>query len=167
MAMKYPNVTTVQIIFNMFRQKPLEEFFSLAEQKEVGVIVRVPLASGLLSGKMSSSSSFDKNDHRFFNRNGEAFDKGETFAGVDFRKGLEAVEELKGVFEDNEPLALWALRWILMFDQVGTVIPGASNGDQVISNVRAGSLQEISREKMEKVKEIYEKKIKPDVHPMW
>ncbi|WP_460538427.1 aldo/keto reductase [Echinicola sediminis] len=167
MAMKYPNVSTVQIIFNMFRQKPLEEFFPIAKEHNVGIIARVPLASGLLSGKMSLSSSFDKNDHRFFNRNGEAFDKGETFSGVDFEKGLTAVEELKSVFKGNETLASWALRWILMFDQVGTVIPGASNVDQVTSNVRAGSLPAITREKMELVQEIYEKRIKPDVHPMW
>jgi len=167
MALKYPNVTTVQIIFNMFRQKPMEEFFPLAKEHNIGIIARVPLASGLLSGKMSPNRDFDKNDHRFFNRKGEAFDKGETFSGVDFERGLEAVEELKEVFKGDEILASWALRWILMYGEVSTIIPGASNTGQVISNVRAGSLPEISAEQMGKVKAIYDQKIKPEVHLLW
>ncbi|WP_186756902.1 aldo/keto reductase [Echinicola salinicaeni] len=166
-AIKYPNVSTVQIIFNMFRQKPLEEFFKDAEEKNIGIIARVPLASGLLSGKMDASSTFDKNDHRDFNRNGEAFDKGETFSGVDFETGLKAVEQLKPVFEDNGVLASWALRWILMFDQVSTVIPGASKVEQVVSNVNAGQLPRLNSDQMNKVREVYNEYIKPSVHLLW
>lgn len=166
-ALKYPNVSTVQIIFNMFRQKPLEEFFNAAQENNIGIIARVPLASGLLSGKMNASSTFDKNDHRDFNRNGEAFDKGETFSGVDFETGLKAVEELKPVFEGNDSLASWALRWILMFEQVSTVIPGASRVEQVLSNVKAGQLPPINADQMNRVKEVYSNYIKPSVHQLW
>ncbi|UCS93071.1 aldo/keto reductase [Echinicola marina] len=166
-AIKYPNVSTVQIIFNMFRQKPLEMFFAEAKKNNIGIIARVPLASGLLTGKMDSSITFDKNDHRDFNRNGEAFDKGETFSGVDFELGLKAVEELKPVFAGNATLASWALRWILMFEQVSTVIPGASKVEQVESNVNAGQLSPLSSDQMEKVKDVYNAYIKPTVHHLW
>ncbi|WP_215223518.1 aldo/keto reductase [Echinicola shivajiensis] len=166
-ALKYPNVSTVQIIFNMFRQKPLEEFFGAAQENNIGIIARVPLASGLLSGKMDTSSTFDKNDHRDFNRNGEAFDKGETFSGVDFETGLQAVEELKPVFGGSYSLASWALRWILMFDQVSTVIPGASRVEQVLSNVKAGQLAQLNADQMNKVKEVYNNYIKASVHQLW
>ncbi len=167
MAMKYPNVATVQIIFNMFRQKPLEEFFPAAKSNNIGVIVRVPLASGLLSGKMSASREFDPEDHRNFNREGKAFDKGETFSGVDFQKGLEAVEALKEIFKGETSLALWALRWILMFDEVSTVIPGASRPAQVLENSHASQLPAISNLQMKAVKDVYEKYIKKDVHQLW
>ncbi|MDN3667841.1 aldo/keto reductase [Echinicola jeungdonensis] len=167
MAVKYPNVCTVQVIFNMFRQKPMEEFFPIAKENNVGVIVRVPLASGMLSGKMSASREFDPGDHRNFNREGQAFDKGETFSGVNFEKGLEAVEALKEIFKGETSLALWALRWILMFDEVSTVIPGASRAAQVSENAKASQLPEIPLEKMEAVKDVYEKYIKADVHHLW
>lgn len=167
MAMQYPNVTTVQIIFNMFRLKPSEEFFAKAKENNCGIIARVPLASGLLSGKMSKETSFGPEDHRNFNRHGEAFDKGETFSGVDFNLGLEAVEELKKLFPGQESLAAWAIRWVLMFPEVSTVIPGASRPEQLAANVRASALPPLSDEQMQGVAGIYEKYIKPDVHAHW
>ncbi|MBD8491257.1 aldo/keto reductase [Echinicola sp. CAU 1574] len=167
LAIQYSNVTTVQIIFNMFRQKPSETFFKMAKAKNVGIIARVPLASGMLSGKMTMNRKFDENDHRHFNREGKAFDKGETFSGVDFEKGLTAVEELKEIFSGVEPLAKWALRWILMFDEVSTVIPGASRESQVIDNINAAELPNLSTEQMTAVKSVYEKYIKADVHQLW
>ena len=125
-AIEFPNVTTVQIIFNMFRQRPAELFFQEAQRRDIGIIVRVPLASGLLTGKFRPDTHFAPADHRNFNRNGEAFDKGETFSGLDYNVGLEAVEEIKKLFPDQENLAPVALRWILMFDEVSCIIPGAS-----------------------------------------
>ncbi|RDV16905.1 aldo/keto reductase [Pontibacter diazotrophicus] len=167
MAMQYPNVTTVQIIYNMFRLKPGEEFFAKAKENNVGIIVRVPLASGLLTGKMSQQTSFGPEDHRNFNRNGEAFDKGETFSGVDFDLGLEAVEELKRLFPGQEPLAAWAIRWVLMAEEVSTVIPGASRPEQIISNIKAAELPALSAEQMQGVQQVYNKYIKPSVHASW
>lgn len=166
-AIEYPNVTTVQIIFNMFRHRPSELFFSLAKQRNVGVIVRVPLASGLLSGKMSRSTTFGPQDHRAFNRDGKYFDKGETFSGVDFETGLKAVEDLKKLFPSDTSLAVWALRWILMFDEVSCVIPGASSVGHVESNVAASELPPLTDEKMAGVKAVYEKYIKDSVHQLW
>ena len=166
-AMEYANLASVQIIFNMFRQKPAEIFFKEAKIKDVGIIVRVPLASGLLTGKMSTKTVFSKDDHRFFNRNGEAFDKGETFSGVDYELGLKAVEELKKSLPSKEPLARLALRWILMFDEVSCVIPGASSADQIASNVGSGLLNTFTDEEMAKVKEVYDKYIKASVHHLW
>lgn len=166
-AIEYPNVTTVQIIFNMFRHRPAELFFSLARQKNVGVIVRVPLASGLLSGKMSRATTFGPQDHRTFNRDGEHFDKGETFSGVDFALGLRAVEELKRLFPEDESLAPWAIRWVLMFDAVSCVIPGASRVAHVESNARASDLPPLTDEQMAGVKIVYEKYIKEHVHQLW
>jgi aryl-alcohol dehydrogenase-like predicted oxidoreductase len=166
-ALKYDIVSTVQIIFNMFRIKPSELFFSHAQINNVGIIVRVPLASGLLTGKLTSASQFDPNDHKSFNRNGEAFDKGETFSGVPYEKGLAAVEELKEIFKGDEKLVLWAIRWVLMFPQVSTVIPGASKVEQVTSNVRAGNLPALSEHQMKAVQQVYEKYIKEDVHQEW
>src|SRR5215203_1424675 len=125
MALSYPNVKTVQIIFNIFRQKPAEEFFPLAEERNVGILARVPLASGLLSGKMSAERTFAEDDHRSFNREGEAFDRGETFSGVDFETGLEAAEELKGLVPGGHTLAQFALRWILMHPAVPALSPAA------------------------------------------
>ncbi|WP_210488866.1 aldo/keto reductase [Rufibacter aurantiacus] len=167
MAMRFPNVTTVQVIFNMFRLKPIEQLFPAAQKNNVGLIVRVPLASGLLSGKMSHQTTFNSQDHRAFNRNGEAFDKGETFSGVDFDLGLEAVEELKKLFPGEEPLAAWALRWVLMFPEVSTVIPGASRPEQVTSNLAAAALPALTQEQMEGVRTIYDRYIKPTVHQQW
>lgn len=167
MAMQYPNVASIQIIFNMFRLKPSEQFFAKARENNCGIIARVPLASGLLSGKMDKQTTFGPEDHRTFNRQGEAFDKGETFSGVDFDLGLEAVEELKRLFPGQEPLAAWAIRWILMFPEISTVIPGASRPDQVSANIRAAELPALSKEQMEGVKRIYEQHIKPTVHELW
>ena len=166
-AIQYPDLASVQIIFNMFRQKPAEVFLKEAKKKDVGIIVRVPLASGLLTGKMSTSTIFSKDDHRSFNRNGEVFDKGETFSGVDYESGLKAVEELKKFLPSKEPLAKLALRWILMFDEVSCVIPGASSAEQIASNVGAGLLSTFTPEEMAKVTEIYEKYIKASVHTFW
>lgn len=166
-AIQYPDLASVQIIFNMFRQKPAEVFFKEAKKKDVGIIVRVPLASGLLTGKMSASTVFSSGDHRSFNRNGEVFDKGETFSGVDYELGLKAVEELKKILPNKEPLAKLALRWILMFDEVSCVIPGASSAEQIASNVGASLLNEFTIEEMAKVKEIYGKYIKASVHSLW
>ncbi len=166
-AMEYSNVTTVQMIFNMFRIRPAEEFFKVAASKNIGIIVRVPLASGLLSGKMTKNSTFDPEDHRTFNRDGAAFDKGETFSGVPYDLGLEAVEALKSIFEGEESLAVWALKWILMFPEVSTIIPGASKVSQVISNASASSLPSITPEKMKEVRKIYNHYISPSVHHQW
>lgn len=166
-AIEYPNVTTVQIIFNMFRQRPAELFFKEAKKKNVGIIVRVPLASGLLTGKFTKDTEFTKGDHRKSNRNGEWFDKGETFSGVDYEKGLQAVEELKKIFPADIPLSVWAIKWILMFKEVSTVIPGASRVDQVETNVMASDIRPLKPNEMKKVKEIYEKYIKDDVHQRW
>jgi aryl-alcohol dehydrogenase-like predicted oxidoreductase len=166
-AMKYDIVSSIQIIFNMFRLKPSETFFSHSEIDKFGIIARVPLASGLLTGTLSEESVFSKDDHRQFNRQGEAFDKGETFSGVDYQKGLRAVEELKELFQGNESLASWAIRWVLMFPQVSTVIPGASQIEQVIKNVEASRLPEISIHQMETVRNIYDKYFKADIHHLW
>lgn len=166
-AIQYPNVATVQIIYNMFRLRPAELFFPMARENNVGVIVRVPLASGLLAGKMSPETSFNSADHRAFNREGQKFDKGETFSGVDFDLGLEAVDELRKVFPGKEALAQWALAWVLMADEVSTVIPGASRVEQVQSNIKAPELLPLSNEEMESVREIYEQYIKPQVHQRW
>lgn len=162
-AIEYDNVTTVQIIFNMLRQRPAEHFFAQAASKNVGIIVRVPLASGLLTGKFSSNSTFDKNDHRNFNRNGEAFDKGETFSGVNYEKGLAAVAAIKAIFPQATNLSAIALKWILMFSEVSCVIPGASSIEQVASNVSAADIANISTEDMAKVKAIYDSLIWPDL----
>ncbi len=166
-AIEYPNVTTVQIIFNMFRQRPSELFFKEAKKKDIGIIVRVPLASGLLTGKFTKNTTFTSGDHRQFNRNGEAFDKGETFSGIDYNTGLEAVEMLKKAFPGQDNLAPLALRWVLMFDEVSCVIPGASKPEQLLSNIQASSLPPISQDQMNEVKKIYDEKIKKLVHQRW
>ena len=166
-AIEYPGVETVQIIFNMFRLRPSELFFEQAQKRRVGIIVRVPLASGLLSGKFGPSSQFDPKDHRFFNRDGQAFDKGETFSGVDYATGLEAVARLKAIFPTGVSLARVALRWILMFDAVSCVIPGASRPEQVIDNAAAAELPPLSDGQMNQVREIYDQLIRPSVHPLW
>ena len=162
-AIEYENVTTVQIIFNMFRQRPSEHFFAEAARKNVGIIARVPLASGLLSGKFTPSTKFSKDDHRTFNRNGEAFDKGETFSGIDYQKGLSAVEEIKKLFPPAANLSAIALKWILMFREVSCVIPGASSPDQILSNILASELPGLSLEQMGNIKQIYTKYIWPDL----
>ena len=164
-AMEY-DISAMEVIFNMFRQKPIEELFPAAQKKDVGIIARVPLASGLLTGKLSKDTVFGKNDHRFYNRNGEAFDKGETFSGVDYELGLTAVAELKALL-GTENLIPYALRWILMHDAVSVVIPGASKTAQVLQNVKAAELPDLTPEQMAGVKAIYDKYIRPTVHHLW
>ncbi|MCS5491791.1 aldo/keto reductase [Algoriphagus limi] len=164
-AMKYDIVSTVQIIFNMFRQRPAEVFFKHAQVNDVGVIVRVPLASGLLTGRITPETTFGQEDHRNFNREGAAFDKGETFSGVPLEKAFPVIEKLKEVFGNN--LAAYALRWVLMFKEVSTVIPGASRLDQVIQNLAAAELPELSTKQMELVEEIYDSYIRTEVHHLW
>lgn len=149
-AMNYP-IAAVEIIFNMFRLKPAEELFPKAKAENVGIIARVPLASGLLTGKYTKETTFGKDDHRTYNRNGEAFDKGETFSGVDFDSGLQAVGELKSLFGTNEMIP-YALKWILMHDAVTSVIPGASNSRQVVSNLAAASIPDLTAAQMDGVK---------------
>lgn len=165
-ALEYPGVEAIEIIFNMFRFRPAEKFFCEAKKKDVGIIVRVPLASGLLTGKFTKDTQFNPNDHRTTNRQGERFDKGETFSGVDYDTGLEAVEALKKVFP-NDSLPMIALRWILMFDAVSTVIPGASRPEHITNNAKASLLPPLSKEQMKQVEEIYNKYIKPLVHQRW
>lgn len=166
-AIRYSNVTTIQIIFNMFRHKPAEQFFPEAAGKGVGIIVRVPLASGMLTGLYTKETTFQRTDHRHFNRHGAMFDKGETFSGVDYETGIEAVESLKELFPGRENLAPVALRWILMFDQVSCVIPGASRMEQLHSNLKATQEAPFSKDQMEGVKEIYNSRIRPLVHHLW
>ncbi|MCW3090624.1 MAG: aldo/keto reductase [Ferruginibacter sp.] len=166
-AIEFENVTTVQIIFNMFRQRPAELFFREAKKKNVGIIVRVPLASGLLTGKFSSSTSFSEGDHRQFNRNGDAFDKGETFSGIDYETGLAAVEALKHIFPGKENLAPIALKWILQIDAVSCIIPGASASNQLDSNLSALDIPDLTTEQLAAVQDVYEKYIKKSVHQLW
>jgi len=166
-ALGYPNVRTVQIIFNIFRQRPAESFFGLARQRQVGILARVPLASGLLSGKMKADRVFPDDDHRNFNRHGESFDVGETFSGVDFETGLAAVEELRRFVPEGATLAQFALRWILMFDEVTCTIPGAKNARQAAENAQAAELPPLSPETMRQVRAIYDAHIRPLVHDRW
>jgi len=166
-AIDYPNVQSVQIIFNMFRQRPADTFFDLAQQRQVGIIARVPLASGLLTGKMSKQTTFPADDHRNFNRQGEAFDVGETFAGVDYETGLEAVEMLQRLVPLGFTMAQFALRWILMFDAVSCVIPGAKNPAQAITNAQASDLHPLTDEIMARVRAIYDIDIRQQVHERW
>lgn len=166
-AMEFPNVTSVQIIYNLFRQRPAELFFQEARRRNVAVIARVPLASGLLTGKMSASTAFSADDHRAFNRNGEAFDKGETFSGVPYDVALDAVEDVRQYVSGDATMAAFALRWILMADAISVVIPGAKNREQAQANARASDLPALSDETMAAIKAIYEQKIAPWVHQRW
>ena len=165
-AIQHPNVKSIQIIFNIFRQKPSEIFFQEAKKNNVAIIARVPLASGLLTGKMNNNSSFPENDHRNYNINGDAFDVGETFSGVDFSKGLEAVEELKKIKPEGFSLTDLSLKWILSHPEVTVVIPGAKNKIQAELNVKASELNEINSIK-DSIKEIYNKYFKKDIHSNW
>jgi aryl-alcohol dehydrogenase-like predicted oxidoreductase len=167
MALDYAGVATVQIIFNVFRQKPAEEFFPLAEERNVGILARVPLASGLLSGKMRSDRAFTEDDHRNFNREGQAFDRGETFSGVDFETGLLAAEELKQLVPEGNTLAQFALRWILMYPAVSCAIPGGKNISQVEDNVAAAEMPPLSEEIMQRAREIYDRYVREEVHHKW
>ncbi|TRL42318.1 aldo/keto reductase [Rhizobium straminoryzae] len=166
-AIAYPNVSTVQIIFNMFRHRPADLFFQEAARRDVGVIVRVPLASGILTGKMRKDTAFAADDHRNFNRHGEAFDVGETFSGVPFEVALEAVEELQALIPGNASMAQFALRWILMEHAVSVVIPGAKSRDQAIANAGASALPPIPADVMERVRALYHDRIAPHVHQRW
>ncbi len=166
-AIEYPNVQTVQIIFNCFRQRPAKEFFPQAKAKKVGILARVPLASGLLTGKFKKDSTFAKDDHRNFNRHGESFDVGETFSGVDYDVALEAVEELRPLVPPGTSMSQFALRWILMFDAVTCAIPGGKRPEQVEDNCRASGLRAIAQEAMSSVERIYERKIRGLVHDRW
>lgn len=166
-AIEYPSVATIQIIFNLFRLRPSELLFAQAAKKAVGLIVRVPLASGMLTGKFRADTAFGPQDHRTFNREGASFDKGETFSGVDYKTGLEAVEELKAAFPGDRPLSAWALRWILMFDEVSTVIPGASRPDQIEANAAASALPPLSPAQMQAARSVYDRLIRKPVHDLW
>ncbi len=166
-AIEYPNVQSVQIIFNMFRHRPSELFFEQAKKNKVGILARVPLASGLLTGKLKDDSKFEKGDHRFYNRNGESFDRGETFSGVDYNTGLKAVEELKSTCPAGMSLTQFALRWILMFDAVTCAIPGAKRIEQVEENIKTTDLPQLTEETMLKVHTNYNKNIRESVHFYW
>jgi aryl-alcohol dehydrogenase-like predicted oxidoreductase len=167
MALSYPGVKTVQIIFNIFRQKPADEFFPHAGERNIGVLARVPLASGLLSGKMSADREFSEDDHRNFNREGQAFDRGETFSGVNFETGLAAAEELKELIPEGYTLAQLALRWILMHPAVSCAIPGAKRPDQVEDNLAAAEMPPLSDEEMDRIRGIYDQYVRSEVHHLW
>ncbi len=166
-AIEYPNVQTVQIIFNMFRHRPADLFFSEAKRRKVGILARVPLASGLLTGKMTPKTEFAPDDHRQFNRHGESFDRGETYSGVDYETGLDAVKQLQAIMPPNMTMPQFARRWILMFDAVSCVIPGAKRPSQAEDNVRASELPPLSDEVMAGVKTIYDRYIREQVHHLW
>ncbi|HVT50419.1 MAG TPA: aldo/keto reductase [Dongiaceae bacterium] len=165
-AMQFP-IASIQIIFNMFRQKPIEKLFDLARKNEVAIIARVPLASGLLTGKMKADTRFGKDDHRNYNRHGEMFDVGETFSGVDYATALKAVDKLRPLVPKNTPMAAVALRWILMHDAVTVAIPGAKSAAQAVANAEAGDLSPLSSEQMAAVKRVYDSDIRPLVHHRW
>ena len=166
-AIQFPNVQTVQIIFNCFRQRPAEEFFPLAKQQQVGILARVPLASGLLTGKLRRDSKFPADDHRNFNRHGQAFDIGETFSGVDYQTGIEAAEDIRAVLPAGVTMSQFALRWILMFDAVSCAIPGGKRPEQVADNCRASGLPPLPESAMAALRRIYNTKIRPTVHDHW
>jgi len=166
-AIEYPNVQSVQIIFNMFRYRPSELFFEQARQRKVGILARVPLASGMLTGKLKPTTTFSADDHRTFNRLGEAFDRGETFSGVDYETGLQAVEELKAICPAGMSMVQFALRWILMFPAVTCAIPGAKRPSQADENFSAADLPPLSDDTMVKVRSIYDRRIRDLVHNYW
>lgn len=161
-AIQYDNVAAIQIIFNMLRQRPSETFFTAAAERNVGIITRVPLASGLLTGKLTADSEFEEGDHRSFTGD-DVLDYGETFSGLPFEKGLAVVDKLQQIFPPQQPLAPIALRWILMFEEVSCVIPGASKPEQVLSNVEAGHLPALSKEEMKAIRQIYEQEVWPEI----
>jgi aryl-alcohol dehydrogenase-like predicted oxidoreductase len=166
-AIEYPHVQTVQIIFNIFRQRPMELFFGEAQRRKVGILARVPLSSGMLTGKMTRTSQFAKDDHRQFNRQGADFDRGETFSGLDYEIGLQAVDELRSLVPENMTMSQLALRWILMFPAVTCAIPGAKRPSQVEENVAAADLPELSDSTMKQIRAIYERLVQPHVHHYW
>jgi len=166
-AIEYPDVQSIQIIFNIFRQRPAELFFAEAQRRKVGILARLPLSSGLLGGKMKPGQTFASDDHRNFNRAGEAFDRGETFSGFDFDTGLSVVEELRALVPAGMSLPQFALRWIDMHDAVTCSIPGAKRPDQVAENAAASDLPPLSAEVMRRVKELYDARIRRAVHQLW
>jgi aryl-alcohol dehydrogenase-like predicted oxidoreductase len=166
-AIEYPNVHSAQIIFNMFRHRPAELFFEQAQKRRVGILARVPLASGMLTGKLRPDTAFDRDDHRAFNRNGESFDRGETFSGVDYDVGLKAVAELEGIRPAGMSMVQFALRWILMFEAVTCAIPGAKRPSQAEENISAADLPPLSEETMDQVRAIYDRHIRALVHHYW
>jgi aryl-alcohol dehydrogenase-like predicted oxidoreductase len=166
-AIEYEGVKTVQIIFNIFRQRPAGLFFHEAKARQVGILARVPLSSGMLTGKMKPSTEFAPDDHRRFNRHGEAFDQGETFSGVSYETGLAAVEEIRALVPEDATMAQLALRWILMFDAVSCAIPGAKRPQQVTDNARAADLPPLSDEVMATLRDIYDRYIRAQVHHRW
>jgi len=166
-AIEYPEVETVQIIFNMFRQRPAERFFEEAKRRDIGVIVRVPLASGLLTGKLSRDMEFPENDHRNFNIEGEAFDRGETFAGLPVNAGFDAVDDLRAHVPERMTMAQMALRWILDHDAVSTVIPGSTNPDHVQANAAVSEMAPLSNQVHGAVRDIYEEYVFDSVHHRW
>ncbi len=166
-AIEYPNVQTVQIIFNIFRQRPASLLFTEAKRRKVGILARLPLSSGMLTGKFTKQSQFSPEDHRAFNRHGESFDRGETFSGVDYETGLKAVEKLRANVPAGMTLTQFALRWILMFDAVTCAIPGAKRAEQVEENVHAADLPTLSDQAMQAVTELYEQNIRPLVQHYW
>jgi aryl-alcohol dehydrogenase-like predicted oxidoreductase len=166
-AMEFPNVQSVQIIFNIFRQRPADLFFPRAKDRQVGILARVPLASGLLTGKLRADSTFGPDDHRNFNRHGERFDVGETFSGVDYNVGLAAVEEIRALVPQGVSMTQFALRWILMFDAVSCAIPGGKRPDQVVDNCAASDLPPLPGDVMKKIQRIYDEKVRPAVHQRW
>ncbi len=166
-AIEYPGVVSVQIIFNIFRQRPSELFFEQCKKKNIAVIARVPLASGLLTGKMSLATKFPEDDHRNYNRQGKFFDVGETFSGVNFEIGLKAVEELKGIRPDDISFVQMALKWILMHSEVSCVIPGAKNTKQLEENISTSELTDLDPDVLKGIKTVYENFVKPTVHHRW
>lgn len=166
-AIEYPGVVSVQIIYNIFRQRPAGLFFREAKARDIAVIVRVPLASGLLTGKMTAATAFAPDDHRAFNRNGEAFDKGETFAGVPYDLALEVVDEIRALVPQGLPMAQFALRWILMEEAVSVVIPGAKTAAQATANAQAADLAPLPPEVMAELRRLYQARIAPHVHQLW
>ncbi|MEM9000260.1 MAG: aldo/keto reductase [Bacteroidota bacterium] len=166
-AIEYPNVTTVQIIFNMFRHRPAELLFQEAKKRNVGIIARVPSASGMLTGKFNATTKFSTEDHRHFNRKGEAFDQGETFSGIDYTTGLEAVDKLRSLFPSEIGLVNIAIKWILMFQEVSCVIPGVSKIDQLYANLETLNIRNLSNKELVSVKAVYDRLIRPSVHHRW
>jgi aryl-alcohol dehydrogenase-like predicted oxidoreductase len=166
-AVEYPGVQTVQIIYNVFRQRPADLFFARAMEKKVGILARLPLSSGLLAGKMTRETAFARDDHRAFNRNGEAFDRGETFSGIDFGLGLELVERLKPLVPAGTPMSAWAIAWILSHPAVTCSIPGAKSPEQVDENVVAADLPALSESTLRTVQELYDSRVKAQVHQYW
>jgi len=166
-AIEYPGVASVQIIYNLVRQRPADRFLAEAARRDVGVLARVPLASGLLTGTLTRQTAFDPDDHRAFNRHGESFDVGETFAGLDYETGLELVEELRALLPEGATLAQLALRWILMADEVTAAIPGAKTPDQARANASAADLAPLPPATMDRIRQLYEERAKPLVHQRW